>query len=189
MYFRAVSRAVTSSARNASLTASRPTCLNVRQPQIAVSQKQIRCASTEHAIANPELAGIEKRWETMPPQEQAELWMKLRDRMKVDWHDMTLAEKKAAYWIAFGPHGPRAPTSPKGEGIKIFVQVAKYLAVSLGVFFLIRSFAGPAPKTMTKEWQEATNEYLKREKMDPITGISSEGYSGKGHVQSPPAKH
>ena len=31
----------------------------------------------------------------MPPQEQAELWMQLRDRMKVDWHEMTLQEKKA----------------------------------------------------------------------------------------------
>lgn len=31
----------------------------------------------------------------MPPQEQAALWMQLRDRMKVDWHEMTLQEKKA----------------------------------------------------------------------------------------------
>jgi hypothetical protein len=56
------------------------------------SQSQIRSA---HAISNPTLAGIEKRWEAMPPQEQAELWMQLRDRMKVDWHEMTLQEKKA----------------------------------------------------------------------------------------------
>lgn len=75
---------------------------------------------------------------------------------------------------------------------------------------------------MTKEWQEATNEYAKvrilairilapifffyrivliiimliaifrhqkAEKLEPITGISSEGYEGKGHVQSPPAKN
>ena len=48
-----------------------------------------------HAISNPTLAGIEKRWEGMPPQEQAALWMQLRDRMKVDWHEMTLQEKKA----------------------------------------------------------------------------------------------
>lgn len=41
------------------------------------------------------LAGIEKRWEFMPPQEQAELWMALRDRMKVDWRELTLQEKKA----------------------------------------------------------------------------------------------
>lgn len=48
-----------------------------------------------HAISNPTLAGIEKRWEIMPPQEQAELWMALRDRMKTDWHELTLQEKKA----------------------------------------------------------------------------------------------
>ena len=55
----------------------------------------MRSASTAHAISNPTLAGIEKRWEVMPPQEQADLWMALRDRMKIDWHDLTLQEKKA----------------------------------------------------------------------------------------------
>jgi hypothetical protein len=31
----------------------------------------------------------------MPPQEQADLWMALRDRMKVNWAELTLQEKKA----------------------------------------------------------------------------------------------
>lgn len=31
----------------------------------------------------------------MPPQEQAELWMQLRDRMKTNWSELTYAEKKA----------------------------------------------------------------------------------------------
>jgi hypothetical protein len=31
----------------------------------------------------------------MPPQEQADLWMALRDRMKTDWHELTVPEKKA----------------------------------------------------------------------------------------------
>lgn len=62
------------------------------------SQSQSRSA---HAISNPTLAGIEKRWEGMPPQEQAELWMQLRDRMKVDWHEMTLQEKKAGTFQFF----------------------------------------------------------------------------------------
>ncbi|KAG5288073.1 cytochrome c oxidase subunit V [Histoplasma ohiense] len=158
---------------------------------IANKSQQTRSMATAaaagHAIANPTLAGIEKRWEAMPPQEQAELWMQLRDRMKVDWREMTLQEKKAAYYIAFGPHGPRAET-PKGEGLRVLMQVLKYLAISSVIFFTVRSFAKSPPKTMTKEWQEATNEYAKREKMDPITGISSEGYSGKGHIQSAPAK-
>jgi hypothetical protein len=41
------------------------------------------------------LANIEKRWEAMPPQEQADLWMALRDRMKVNWTELTVQEKKA----------------------------------------------------------------------------------------------
>ncbi|KAL4778251.1 cytochrome c oxidase subunit IV-domain-containing protein [Aspergillus varians] len=163
-------------------------CVNAR-PQAEkkpIAPQQTRAAS-EHAIANPTLAGIEKRWEALPPQEQADLWMQLRDRMKVDWHQMTIQEKKAAYWIAFGPHGPRSQP-PKGEGLKIFIKVAQLTAVSVAIFYAIHAFAKPHPATMSKEWQEATNEYALREKINPIYGISSEGYEGKGFVQSPPAE-
>ena len=64
---------------------------NSTSPNPYTPDKQPR---TAHAIPNPTLAGIEKRWEHMPPQEQAVLWMQLRDRMTVDWHEMTFQEKK-----------------------------------------------------------------------------------------------
>ncbi|KAK4250167.1 cytochrome c oxidase [Corynascus novoguineensis] len=163
--------------RNALVRASR---------QSATTALGYRAAST-HAISNPTLANIEKRWEGMPMQEQAELWMALRDRMKENWAELTLQEKKAAYFVAFGPHGPRA-LDPPGEGSKVALYTAIGLGFSLLLFAGIRSFAKPPPHTMTKEWQEATNEYLKAQKSDPLTGLASEGYSGKGHVQSPPAK-
>ena len=35
------------------------------------------------------------------------------------------------------------------------------VGISFIVFLLIRTQAGPAPGTMNKEYQEATNEYLK----------------------------
>lgn len=54
-----------------------------------------------HAISNPTLANIEKRWEAMPPQEQADLWMALRDRMKVNWGELTLQEKRAGELFTF----------------------------------------------------------------------------------------
>jgi len=142
----------------------------------------VRCA---HAISNPTLANIEKRWEGMPPQEQADLWMALRDRMKVDWNELTLQEKKAAYYIAFGPHGPRA-APPAGENVKILLYTLIGVGASAAIFGTIRFFARPAPHTMNKEWQEATNEYLKEQNVEPISGISSEGYKGPGQVQSPP---
>ena len=107
MFSRALPRTATAAVRNSSATLStpaaaqrlihsyRPSTSSVACLRIHPQSQQVRAASTEHAISNPTLAGIEKRWEGMPPQEQAELWMQLRDRMKVDWHEMTLQEKKA----------------------------------------------------------------------------------------------
>ncbi|CAM1509307.1 Fc.00g030460.m01.CDS01 [Cosmosporella sp. VM-42] len=143
-----------------------------------------RAAST-HAISNPTLANIEKRWEGMPLQEQADLWMALRDRMRSNWNELTLQEKKAAYWIAFGPHGPRA-VDPPGTGARIAWGVAIGLGVSVAIFAALRLVAKPAPYTMTAEYQEQSNELLKQQKSDPLTGFTAAGYSGKGMVQSPP---
>ncbi|MCJ1462320.1 Cytochrome c oxidase subunit 5A [Pseudocyphellaria aurata] len=148
-----------------------------------VQQQQQRRHAISHAVSNPTLAGIEKRWEVMPPQEQAELWMALRDRMKNDWNELTLQEKKASWWIAFGPHGPRE-LPPPGEGRMIFGYVVATFAGSAVVLCIIRWLARPAPSTMNKEYQEATNAYLRSQNVEPITGLSSEGYKGKGQVQS-----
>ncbi len=54
----------------------------------------VRAQSTQ-AISNPTLANIEKRWEGMPLQEQADLWMALRDRMKGNWKELSVQEQKA----------------------------------------------------------------------------------------------
>lgn len=64
------------------------------RPSALLRPVQARAAHA-HAISNPTLADIEKRWEAMPPQEQADLWMSLRDRMKVNWSELTHQEKKA----------------------------------------------------------------------------------------------
>jgi cytochrome c oxidase subunit 4 len=52
-------------------------------------------SSAAQVISNPTLANIEKRWEGMPLQEQADLWMALRDRMKGSWTELTVQEQKA----------------------------------------------------------------------------------------------
>ena len=65
-----------------------------------------------------------------------------------------------AYWIAFGPHGPRA-LDPPGEGRQVFGIVVLALVVSCVLFALVRLLARGPPNTMTKEYQELTNEYLR----------------------------
>jgi hypothetical protein len=72
-------------------TTASTSSIRIAAPRVLAAQ-QCRHA---HAISNPTLANIEKRWEAMPPQEQADLWMALRDRMKADWNELTLQEKKA----------------------------------------------------------------------------------------------
>ena len=96
MLLRSVARAGPSSLLRASL--ARQSGKNLKTPLLActaLNNREIRHSSTSHAISNPTLAGIEKRWEKMSPQEQADLWMALRDRMKNDWHELTLQERKA----------------------------------------------------------------------------------------------
>src|ERR1700712_1649992 len=66
-----------------------------------------------------------------------------------------------AYWIAFGPHGPRA-LPPPGETRKVILYTLLGMVASGALFGLTRHFANKeAPRTMTKEWQEASEEYLK----------------------------
>jgi hypothetical protein len=91
--------------RNALVRASR---------QSATTALGYRAAST-HAISNPTLANIEKRWEGMPMQEQAELWMALRDRMKENWADMTVQEKKAGKLPMPSPSRPVSFTAGRSR--------------------------------------------------------------------------
>ena len=81
-------------------------------------------------------------------------------RQDGDLEDGMLTYMLAAWWIAFGPHGPRAE-APPGEWGQIWLYTAIGVGASAVLFLGIHSFARPPPRTMTKEWQEATNEYLK----------------------------
>jgi cytochrome c oxidase subunit 4 len=46
------------------------------------------------------------------------------------------------------------------------------------------SIGQETPRTISKEWEEATNEYLKSQNSNPVSGVSSEGYKGTGYVVS-----
>lgn len=79
-----------------------------------------------------------------------------------------------AYWIAFGPHGPRA-MPPPGEGFKVFLYTMYGIAASGVLFGTARYFARGPPPTFTKEHQEASNVYMKVRHTSP--SCESEGGS------------
>ncbi|ORY05449.1 cytochrome c oxidase subunit IV [Basidiobolus meristosporus CBS 931.73] len=150
-----------------------------RSTSLLAKQPLTRYASTSSV---PNLSSIQNSWKSLAHEEKVSLYNKVLEAQKGDWKALSLDQKKAAYWIAFGPHGLRKAPLEKGDGKKVFAGVAAVIGISGGLFYLIRLAGQPTPHTFTKEWQEATNERMKEQKANPISGISSEGYQGKGFV-------
>lgn len=69
-------------------------------------------------------------------------------------------KSSAAYWIAFGPHGPRALPAP-GEGWYVFRMTMLGCGIAVALYFFLQMFVRPPPRTMTKEYQQMSNEYLR----------------------------
>ncbi|KAF8889863.1 cytochrome c oxidase subunit IV-domain-containing protein [Infundibulicybe gibba] len=128
------------------------------------------------------ISNVEAQWAKMSSEEKLTVHEQLEQLQLKDWKELSIDEKKAAYYVAFGPHGPRAPTSQPGDTLKIFLGTMALVGVAGAVFWALRVAAPSPPKTLTKEWEEASNERALEMKLNPITGISSEGYSGKGFV-------
>lgn len=57
-----------------------------------------------------------------------------------------------AYYVSFGPHGPRTPVNPPGTGIKVFAGTLGAVALALGLFGLARA-RGEYKHGGLKKWQ------------------------------------
>lgn len=44
----------------------------------------------------------------------------------------------SAYWVSFGPHGPREPIHPPGSGIKLLLGITGCITAAIAAFALIR---------------------------------------------------
>merc|ERR1712093_2812 len=128
------------------------------------------------------LGSIEASWVSLPRAEQERIYGDLLELQKKDWKELSLDEKKAAYYIAYGAHGPRAPIVPPNTNGKVFLGVGAAILAAFGVFALVRSQSMGAPRTMNKEWKEAQTEYAKEQKMDPFTGVSRPDGKGKTYA-------
>ncbi|KDQ61295.1 hypothetical protein JAAARDRAFT_125168 [Jaapia argillacea MUCL 33604] len=139
-------------------------------------------SSTSRSASIIPLSNVEAQWERMSSEDQVAVHNQLEELQKKNWKELSLDEKKAAYYVAFGPHGPRAAVNPPGTVAKIIFGTGAAIVFAAVLTYTLKAFAQPPPKTMNKEWQEATNEYAKEHKINPISGVSSEGYTGKGYV-------
>lgn len=113
----------------------------------------------------------------MSEEEREDIISQLAERQKGPWSELTDYEKKAAWFISYGAWGPRRPVHPPGEVKKIVLGVLAVLGAAGLLFASFRVSAPPPPRTMSKEWQEASNEILAANKANPFTGYNQ--------VQSP----
>ncbi|GAA6030510.1 hypothetical protein JCM8097_006181 [Rhodosporidiobolus ruineniae] len=147
---------------------------------VARVARQVPLARQASSLSPVSLNNIEASWKGLTPAEQESTFKHLEELQKKDWKELSLDEKKAAYYVAFGPHGPREPI--QADAGKTVAGVAAAIAVGSVLFYLIRLGGSETPKTISREHQEAANERLREQKSDPFTGITSKGYSGKGQV-------
>ncbi|ANZ77029.1 BA75_03938T0 [Komagataella pastoris] len=128
----------------------------------------IRYAS---ALSNATVTNLEKRWEDLPETDQKDIISQLSERQKLPWKDLTLSEKKAAWYISFGEWGPRRPVHTKEDKLYIFWGTVIGIVISATIFGAFR-YNRNVPKTMNREWQAASDEYLKSKNAEPFTGYS-----------------
>ncbi|KAL7664197.1 Uncharacterized protein ABC855_g3029 [[Candida] zeylanoides] len=140
--------------------------------RLAVRHQSTVAKSAPRALSNSHVGNLSTRWETLPKEDQTTLIEELKSRMEGPWQELTPAEKKAAYYISFGEWGPRRPLYQPGETTKIFWGVIGGLGIGLGLFAAIRQFAADPPITMNREWQTASDEYLKSKNANPFSGYS-----------------
>lgn len=124
-------------------------------------------AASSHSLSNAAIADLNLRWEKLPKEDQQDIATQLAERQKLSWSELTPAEKKATWYISYGSWGPRRPVHRKGDAGKIFGGVVAGIGLSLALFLGIRSLTPPAPKTMNREWQEQSDEYLASKNSNP----------------------
>ncbi|CAG8827175.1 11783_t:CDS:2, partial [Gigaspora rosea] len=70
--------------------------------------------------------------------DKSNLIKKLEELQKQDWNKLSIDDKRAAYYVSFGPHGPREPLYGQGHTSKLILGVGGVIAASLGFLFLTK---------------------------------------------------
>lgn len=137
--------------------------------QSASVARQQRHAST--TITPAAITNLQGRWEKLPESDKQQLIASLAEKQKLPWNQLSLEEKKAAWYISFGTWGPRKPMETPEETAKIYKGIFIGFAVS-SVLFMAYYANRNVPKTMNREWQEKSDEYLASKNANPFSTYS-----------------
>lgn len=93
----------------------------------------------------PLLDHLEKRWAKMDQLEQDEIIMYLQYKERGDWMELTPVEKRAIWYINYGPWGPRGPIrDDPGRLYAVYAKVIALVLLGVGGYQLVKSTSTPA---------------------------------------------
>lgn len=143
----------------------------LRSSASKVSSLVGRQMSTTVHLTPAAITNLSGRWEKLPESDKQDIITSLSERQQLPWTQLSLEEKKAAWFISFGQWGPRKPLRTDEDVKKIWVGIFGGLAVSFALFLAYRSQRN-IPKTMNKEWQLKSDEYLASKNANPFSEYS-----------------
>ncbi|KAJ3028291.1 Cytochrome c oxidase subunit 5A [Rhizophlyctis rosea] len=129
-------------------------------------QSSIRLNSSSAA---PTLHQLETRWAKLPECEQGAIADQLAEAQKGDWKNLSLEQKRAAYWIAYGAYGARSPKDP-GMWKKVTLWTSAGVGLAVTLWWFWKEYYVPEIKTMTPEWKEAEYRRDVELKRNPYSG-------------------
>ncbi|KAJ3369552.1 hypothetical protein HDU91_007112 [Kappamyces sp. JEL0680] len=121
---------------------------------VKLSRKPFGSSSASLSAVSP-FTNIEARWSKLPLAEQGALADRLGELQKGDWKDMSMEEKRAAYYIA------------------VFGWVAGFIGLAY-VLWLQSDKLLPKLVTRTPEWKAAEAQLMIEQKMNPHSGPYAE---------------
>lgn len=124
------------------------------------------------ALTMSQLQNVKNNWENFNKTEQENIIHQLNERQKLPWDQLTKEEIKSCWYISYGEWGPRKPTLEKGDTLYIVKGIIIGLVAGVGTFALLRQLADEPVKTMNREWQLKSDEYLKSKNANPWGGYS-----------------
>ncbi|CCH59407.1 hypothetical protein TBLA_0B05810 [Henningerozyma blattae CBS 6284] len=145
---------------------------SLRSSARAPLQASSRRWASAPAVSKALLADLPARWDGLQESEQDSILTALAERQKLPWSQLTSQEQQAAWYISYGSWGPRRPVLARGDATYIARGTVIGLILSLALFAGVRSLADEDPRTMTKEWQLKSDEYLKSKNANPWGGYS-----------------
>lgn len=132
----------------------------------------MKTSAASTPLTKSELENAKDNWETFNKTEQEKIISQLNERQKLPWKQLSADELKTCWYISYGDWGPRKPILQKGDTLYIAKGVIIGLLAGIGTFALMRSFADEPVRTMNREWQLKSDEYLKSKNANPWGGYS-----------------